>query len=407
MRGSWGTALVLMMTCSVPPFHAVMSGPTLPGVQQSFGLTQASAQQVITAFVLGYAFAQLVFGPVANGLGRVRALVVGLVIGATGCLLSAMSAKLGMFDALLVGRFLGGLGNGVGVVVGYTVVMEVFRGKNRERVLGLCFSANALLPALGSFVSGTLTQQLGWTSAYYALFAHSLLIAVLVMTALPETLQKSQEMPMRLSPVFRGYLKAARQPRVVLPALLYGLGLSILYCCVAILPFIARDTLHMDPAEFGLAFLVGYLGYLAGGIFCIFTAGRFRALTGVLIGLVISLVGGLSMGAIFLTGAETPITLFGSMFVIFVGLPISFMNCTNFAISSHHDRANASAMLSFIYVSLTFVSVLASGYIHDRYGLILSGWAVGAMVLALLIRWRLARGESHDREIPSGVQSVG
>jgi MFS transporter, DHA1 family, multidrug resistance protein len=400
MRGSRGAALVLMLTTSLAPLHAVAASPALIGIRSAFHISAADAQQTVSIFVLGYASSQLVFGPVANALGRVRALVLGMVIAVFGSLLAAFSAHWGGFDLLRIGRFLSGVGCGAGVVVGFTVANELYRGSRLRRVLGLCYIANAALPALASLGSGVIVQAVGWSGAFSMLAVYGSGVTLLSGLLLPETMRPSRRVPLRPRSALRGYSHAIRNSTLVLGGLTYAAIQSILYGLVALLPFLARERFGMQAAAYGTAFFVSYLGYLLGGILSTWVAGKALAKTVMRAGIITTGIGGLGFGALVMTHSVTALWVFSCVFVVFVGFPLILSNCTAVSISSHDDKANGSAVFATIYNSLCFVAVMVAGQVHGHYEYLMSVWIVGMAVVAFVLQLFLMRGGA------AGVVSV-
>ena len=76
--------------------------PALPAIGDSLGVTEPNHRQfVITAFLLGFAFAQLVYGPLSDRFGRRPVLIIALT---SYVLTSALAAISGSFVLLLVAR---------------------------------------------------------------------------------------------------------------------------------------------------------------------------------------------------------------------------------------------------------------------------------------------------------------
>ena len=57
-------------------------------------------------------------------------------------------------------------------------------------------------------------------------------------------------------------------------------------------------------------------------------------------------------------------TVFGSVYIAFLELAFLFVNVSTFGISSHHDKAHASAVLCFIYSIFAVLAVHASGLVQ-------------------------------------------
>ena len=195
----------------------------------------------------------------------------------------------------------------------------------------------------------------------------------------------------------RAYGHALRNPTLVVSGIQFALGLSILYGTVALLPFLALHRLHMTAATYGSVFFISYLGYFVGALFCIATAGRLEATRAMLIGICVTLIGGLAFGALALTHSLSIPGVFSCVFVIFLGLPIVFSNASALGVVKHDDKAIGSAVYAFIYGFGACVSLAVAGSIHGAYDLVLPAWTVGLMLIALTLYFAFTTRERRGR----------
>ena len=76
--------------------------PALPAIGESLGVANANHRQyVITAFLIGFAFAQLAYGPLSDRYGRRPVLAIAL---ASYVVTTALAASAGSFTLLLIAR---------------------------------------------------------------------------------------------------------------------------------------------------------------------------------------------------------------------------------------------------------------------------------------------------------------
>src|SRR5579862_7081688 len=102
--------LILIIMSSFASMGAIIFAPALPEIAQYFHISQGHSQLTITLFLLGYAVGQLIYGPLANRLGRKPAFYIGIVIATIGSVVSIVSEPLHSFGFLIFGRMLEALG---------------------------------------------------------------------------------------------------------------------------------------------------------------------------------------------------------------------------------------------------------------------------------------------------------
>jgi DHA1 family bicyclomycin/chloramphenicol resistance-like MFS transporter len=174
----------LVLLTGVGPFATDAYLPGLPALQHSLHTSAAIAQLTLTAFIIGVAIGQLVFGPISDGAGRRPVLLAGAI----GFLVtSALCALVSNGPLMVVLRLLEGFAAGAMVGPGRAMVSDTSRGLEAARRYGTLASvtllAPVLAPPLGSAILGVGSWRLIFTAL--ALGGAAMVAAVLV---LPETL---------------------------------------------------------------------------------------------------------------------------------------------------------------------------------------------------------------------------
>ncbi|MGI4848091.1 MAG: MFS transporter, partial [Janthinobacterium lividum] len=82
--------------------------PALPAVGHDFGASISSVQLTISLYIIGLACGQLIYGPLADGLGRRPMLMAGLAIYTVAGLVAALSPDLHVLVAARLMQALGG-----------------------------------------------------------------------------------------------------------------------------------------------------------------------------------------------------------------------------------------------------------------------------------------------------------
>ena len=186
-RGVAGVArltLVLGLVMAIGPLAVDMYLPALPSLQAEFGTSAARVQHTLSAYLLGLACGQLLFGPIADRFGRKPPLLGGLALFAVASGLCMLAADIGQFVAL---RFAQALGGASGIVVIRAVIRDRFDEIQSARVLSLMMLVMGAAPILAPLAGGWLlvNGSWHWIFAFLALFA--LLCVALVARFLEES----------------------------------------------------------------------------------------------------------------------------------------------------------------------------------------------------------------------------
>tara|TARA_R110002094_G_scaffold12708_3_gene22826 strand:+ start:1184 stop:1642 length:459 start_codon:yes stop_codon:yes gene_type:complete len=136
--------LVLILLISFPPVCTVFISPGLPQISDYFNISNNLAQQLITLFLLGYAFGQLCYPSIANHYGRKIALYVGMTIFIISSIICILSIIFHHFELLKIGRFIMALGASVGMNITYTIINDYYSMQRARTVvdnlIGFLFS---------------------------------------------------------------------------------------------------------------------------------------------------------------------------------------------------------------------------------------------------------------------------
>ena len=178
--------------------------PALEAIGDSFGIAGSNARQfVITAYVLGFGAAQIVYGPLADRFGRRPVLMIGLGIYLAGSIASVFAPS---FGALLALRAVQGIGAAATRVVAMALVRDRFEGAAMANAMSLVMMVFMIMPVVAPNLGALVLLAADWhgLGAVMALFG---LIALLwAGIRLPETLAPEDRRPLtgrRVAEAFR------------------------------------------------------------------------------------------------------------------------------------------------------------------------------------------------------------
>jgi DHA1 family bicyclomycin/chloramphenicol resistance-like MFS transporter len=126
--------VTLALLSAVAPFATDLYLPAFPTMVADLHTSATAVQLTLTAFLLGLATGQLVFGPLSDRYGRVRP----LIFGATLCVVaSAATVFAPTVEALITARFFQGFAGAAGMVIGRAVIADLASGKAAARAFSL------------------------------------------------------------------------------------------------------------------------------------------------------------------------------------------------------------------------------------------------------------------------------
>lgn len=159
--------------------------PSLPQIGSTFAVSHPNdVQQVVTSYMLGLAFGQLVWGPVADRLGRKGPLLAGLLVFAAASVLSVAATSFGM---LVGARVLQGFGGAAARVISVAIVRDLYAGRHMARVMSTVMMVFITVPILAPAVGQVVADIGSWRSVFYVLFAVAAIGIAWSALRLPET----------------------------------------------------------------------------------------------------------------------------------------------------------------------------------------------------------------------------
>jgi len=132
---------------------------SVPRMAQDLDTSATNMQWVISGYMLALAAFLIPGGRLGDILGRKRMLVVGLGIFGTAAVLCGTASSAGV----LIGfRVVQGMGAAILFPICIAVVTNAFPPECRKRAIGNLYGIGALATAVGPFVGGAVTDELGW-----------------------------------------------------------------------------------------------------------------------------------------------------------------------------------------------------------------------------------------------------
>ena len=178
----------------------------LPGLQQigaSLGVENENHRQyVITAYILGFGGAQLVFGPLSDHFGRRGPLLVGLAIYVAAALCSAFAPS---FIVLLGLRFIQGIGAASTRVIAFSFIRDVFGGRKMAEVMALVFMVFMVVPVVAPGVGQLIMLFAEWHMIFVFMTVVAVAVGIWAALRLPETMHPENKRPLTASAVFDGF----------------------------------------------------------------------------------------------------------------------------------------------------------------------------------------------------------
>ena len=175
---------LLVLAASASIMSTDLYAPSLPHLPKIFGTSPELVKLTMSLNLLGYALAQLLYGPVSDRYGR-RPVIIGGMGAFCVCALGCALAQ--SIEQLILARVLLGTSAAAQAVMGYAILYDVFDKKERVRALAILGVALSVTPAVAPLLGGYIHVLCGWRVNFFVVFGSGSLATLLIVSWLPET----------------------------------------------------------------------------------------------------------------------------------------------------------------------------------------------------------------------------
>ncbi|MFJ7628337.1 MFS transporter [Streptomyces sp. NPDC097595] len=180
------TLAVVLLAVFVVPTSISGTAVALPAIGADLHAGSASLQWVVNAFNLAFACCTLVWGSLADLVGRLRAFTTGAAIFTAASVACAVTPNVYVLDAA---RAVAGIGGAALFACGSAIISTAFDGAARAKAFALFGTVAGIGVALGPTVSGPAVDGLGWRWIF-GLHALALALVLLCLPAVARTVEE-------------------------------------------------------------------------------------------------------------------------------------------------------------------------------------------------------------------------
>ncbi|MBA4490319.1 multidrug effflux MFS transporter [Paracoccus sp. S1E-3] len=265
-------ALVLGLLSAVGPFAIDMYLPALPEVAADLHTTEAGAARTLTSYFIVFGFAQMIYGPMADAIGRKKPLVLGVAIFLIGTVGAAMAPDIGW---LVAARGIQGLGAATLMAVPRAVIRDMASGPEAAKMMAAIMIVIAISPMLAPLTGSLVMAWGGWREIFAVLGIAAFISLGLILFVLPETLPVDQRQPVRLDVMLAAARRLLGDRRFMGLTMIGGFGMASFFVFLASASFVYTRQYGLSETGFSIAFAVNAIGFFTASQFAARLAERF------------------------------------------------------------------------------------------------------------------------------------
>lgn len=243
-----GVMLTLALLSSIAPLGTDLYLSAFPQMVADLGTTETGVQLSLTAFLLGAGVGQAVFGPLSDRFGRIRPLLVGLVIAVAAAIVSAIAPTV---QVLVAARLVQGLAAASGMVIGRAMITDLASGSRMARALSMLMVVGGVAPVVAPVLGSALAAPIGWRGLLWIVAALSVFSLVTAAVVLRETHPR---------PEFAAARTRARggdgltSRAYLCNTLAFAFSFATMMAYISASPFLYQNLMGLSTLQYGLAF---------------------------------------------------------------------------------------------------------------------------------------------------------
>jgi DHA1 family bicyclomycin/chloramphenicol resistance-like MFS transporter len=234
--------------------------PAFGDMRRAFGLAPDATEvtRLITAFFVGLALGQFVYGPLSDRFGRKPMLFAGLGLYCVAAVVASFAPSLGVLVAV---RFVWGLGAAGPRSLAVAMVRDRYEGEQMARTMSMVMAIFITVPVVAPGVGAGVMALFGWRSVFWFQFLLAASLTVWAALRLPETLPVERRRAVHPRALSEAFVTVLRTRQSI------AFGLAVLFLFGVLSSYIGSSEIIIDDV-FGqgdsFPFLFGALAVVMG-----------------------------------------------------------------------------------------------------------------------------------------------
>ena len=392
---------ILIVIAAVGPLAMNILNPAVPVIEKYFSTSYQTAGLTLTYYLFALGVTQLIVGSLSDRFGRRPVVLVGTAVFIAGSIACIFASSI---EALILGRILQAAGGCTGLVMGRTMIRDMYGMEKAASMMAYMVMIMVIVPIVAMPIGGFLTDHHGWQATMILAGIFASLALAFSLRWLHETHFDPQPMS-GLTQMLGGFMTLLRNPRFNHHAFQTAFSSAAFFAFVGGSPKV-MDEMGQDSTSYGIYFAIAGVFYMLGNL----VTGRKSEKWGpnrlINLGTSAALLGGIYLVIIYLSGFLAPITLFAGMAVIAFGNGMSLPSGTTGAVSADLRRVGAAAGLAgFLQIAGGSLATVIVNWLLVEFNTAGPLVYVMATAVALAMVIHLA-GSLHERRQPERSTST-
>ena len=255
-----GTIVLLGAMTAYPAISIDLYLPGLPSIAESLNASPGAAARTVSAFFLGLAVGQFVYGPLSDRFGRKPPLLFAAALYVLASIFCALAPNV---ESLIAGRFVEALGACAGTVIPRAIVRDRYDHRETARIFSLLTLVMGVAPILAPLVGGLILTFANWRFLFAVLAVFGTIVGVATWLRLEESRTEEVALLARSESAFGSYRALLGQRRIVGYTLAGALNGACFFTYISASPDIIIRYFGLPAQHFGWIFGINAAGLIA------------------------------------------------------------------------------------------------------------------------------------------------
>ncbi len=373
--------------------------PAMPTIAADMGEPLSKIQMTLSAYTVGFALGQLIYGPLSDRFGRVRVMLPGLVFYIVTNVLAAFCTTA---NELIIVRILQALSGAAIMVTIPAMIRDLFPREQSARAISSIMMVMTIAPLLAPLIGGQLLR-FGWPSLFLFLAGVAVFSLTLAVTRVKETLKPESRIQISPRKLVDAYLHVLSHREAMGGMLSQAFFFGGMFAFISGSPFVYIEMYGVAPEYYGVLFAANIGAMCLMNMINMRLIGRVELFTLLKSGCIMA---ALASGMLLLVALNDVGGLYGVVIpvVLYVGcMGLTGPNSNAIALSFFTKTAGtANALAGMLRFSVGGIAAAIVGWLHDGtalpMALVMAVCGLCSVLSLLLMRKSEKAAKSAERQ---------
>lgn len=253
--------LLLAFLVALPSFGIDMSLPALSATGATLHVAPAQVGLTMSLFMLGFAIAPLLYGPISDRYGRKPVILFACLLFTVASVGCAMARSL---PGLLAWRVVQGAGAGASMTIAFAIVRDLFEGHAARAKISYITMATMVVPMTAPTAGVVLLAVGGWRTIHAMLAGVGALLSLAMLFGFSESATLDPTSRLAPSVIARNYIRVLIHRSCLGYLLVSAAAFGSLFAYVSGSSLFLINVVGLPPQQYGLVFAATSLGIMGG-----------------------------------------------------------------------------------------------------------------------------------------------